>query len=364
MAMPPQARTSWLRIALINVLVLVAIVVAVEFVTRAWASIQLCRRGQCGRAPLASISVRNSLPLAENVGLSRLDNELGYAPTEGFDSLILQKGWEAKKVTIDKRGIRSNDNTAAPSKPDKILAVGDSFTFGGQVANSETWPSCLERETGMRVDNGGVFGYGTAQALKRAEVLARAETYSAVILSVLVGRDFERDRLSYRSGFAKPAVIRKDGKLLWSASPDPYRSGTKYNPSTSQTVLFLNKYSLVGSYFIGKMLADPSNNILGDRLTVVHPEAADKNDILAWTVQELARLGVKRRIVMLQYDSHYGDKDATEERRLLLEAIAQAKVEHVDTYATLASLDKRALWRGHHTPYGNTVVCKDVAKVF
>jgi hypothetical protein len=64
--------------------------------------------------------------------------------------------------------------------------VGDSFTFGDQVSNHETWPACLERKTGTGVANAGVFGYGGAQSVLRARLETGRRTYGLVILSVLV----------------------------------------------------------------------------------------------------------------------------------------------------------------------------------
>src|SRR5690606_25037038 len=71
------------------------------------------------------------------------------------------------RVTIDADGFRGNGPPAPPGRP--VLAVGDSFTFGDQVDDDETWPAYLERILQRPVRNGGVFGYSLAQAVLRAE---------------------------------------------------------------------------------------------------------------------------------------------------------------------------------------------------
>ena len=43
------------------------------------------------------------------------------------------------------------------------MAVGDSFTFGDEVNDGQTWPAQLQQLTGRRVINGGVSGYGFDQ---------------------------------------------------------------------------------------------------------------------------------------------------------------------------------------------------------
>ena len=50
-----------------------------------------------------------------------------------------------------------------------ILAVGDSFTFGDEVKDDETWPAHLQQLLGRRVLNAGVSGYGFDQIVLRAE---------------------------------------------------------------------------------------------------------------------------------------------------------------------------------------------------
>ena len=56
----------------------------------------------------------------------------------------------AGKVTIRKDGFRSNGSEPPPLLAD-VLVVGDSFTFGDNVSDNETWPACLERKLGQGV---------------------------------------------------------------------------------------------------------------------------------------------------------------------------------------------------------------------
>ena len=76
------------------------------------------------------------------------------------------------------------------------------------VSDDGTWPACLEATLHRGVDNGGVFGYGAAQALRRVLLKLEEKKYEHLVLSILVGGDFERDRLSYFSGHPRPAVVR------------------------------------------------------------------------------------------------------------------------------------------------------------
>lgn len=74
-------------------------------------------------------------------------------------------------VSIDQHGFRRhvNDNHVSARSGELMLAVGDSFTFGDQVKNSDTWPACIARQIPLDFWNGGVFGYGPAQSILRAE---------------------------------------------------------------------------------------------------------------------------------------------------------------------------------------------------
>src|SRR5580658_4271220 len=90
------------------------------------------------------------------------DDLLGYVPRPGYHDFRLR---------IDSNGLRFTGEEHHTNLP-PILAVGDSYTFGEDVSDSETWPAYLQRLTGQRVLNGGVSGYGFDQIVMRAELLA------------------------------------------------------------------------------------------------------------------------------------------------------------------------------------------------
>ncbi len=94
------------------------------------------------------------------------DELLGHVPNPGF-----QARHGKSLQTIDNDGLRWNGE-ASPLSERTILAVGDSYTYGEEVNDDQTWPAYLQRLTGRRVLNGGVTGYGFDQTVLRAEQLA------------------------------------------------------------------------------------------------------------------------------------------------------------------------------------------------
>lgn len=101
----------------------------------------------------------------------------------------------------------------------RVLAVGDSFTFGSDVSAPEAWCSVLESTTpGLEVLNGGVPGYGVDQiAMKLDEVGPRYKPQ--LVLWGLVTDDVFRAGRSWfpRSAMPKP-VLRVQGDS-WTVVP-------------------------------------------------------------------------------------------------------------------------------------------------
>jgi len=76
----------------------------------------------------------------------------------------------------------------------RILAIGDSFTFGAGINREQTWPAQLERaldkqfpSSSITVINGGIFGYNLAQIRDLTEELLPEFSPQLVILGVFSG---------------------------------------------------------------------------------------------------------------------------------------------------------------------------------
>ena len=138
------------------------------------------------------------------------DPELGYVPRANWNHYA-HPSFGYSPLTIYKDRTRSNlEYVKSPdfNQPHfdprtAILAVGDSFTQGVEVGNTDTWPALLEREIGIRVINGGVSGYSTLQAILRGERLIKQLHIRRLIIS-LIPEDINRSEYSFRYGAAAP----------------------------------------------------------------------------------------------------------------------------------------------------------------
>lgn len=93
-------------------------------------------------------------------GTMKTDPNLGWK---------LNPGYSSKKISINSQGIRAPLDHLYTTHPEKntvrILTVGDSFTFGDDVSNEQTWQYFLEKNNKpLEVLNLGVPAYGSDQA--------------------------------------------------------------------------------------------------------------------------------------------------------------------------------------------------------
>jgi len=156
----------------------------------------------------------------DSVSPAVYDASSGWVPRTGSLSL-----W-GKTVTILEYGIRSNGMSSAdiPDAP-RILAIGDSYTFGDMVEDHETWPAVLEQRSRTRVINGGVFGFGVDQAFLRAKRLMDIYQPNTLIFS-LIPDDIYRAELAVRVGTNKPYFEINEGTLVLRNSPVPQQTAT------------------------------------------------------------------------------------------------------------------------------------------
>jgi hypothetical protein len=170
-------------------------------------------------AELVARIPRGRVLRAENFRLLRLEQSrrgypavrhplLGYAPQPDYSS---RDNFWGTAVTIDRDGMRANGSIPPPGSP-PLVAVGDSFTFGDQVDDDQTWPAYLEAMLGRPVHNGGVFGYSLTQTVLRAEEILQRVPAGWLIVSFIPG-DIGRSEFSKRYTWL-PYFDIEDGQLV------------------------------------------------------------------------------------------------------------------------------------------------------
>jgi hypothetical protein len=355
---------SWIKVSLINVIVLIGLLITAEVGLRiVWTGYK-CISQICDFSRLTRTLIYEADFTETNIGLSTYDEILGYKPTPDFSASINASNWDNKQVTIESNGFRSNGNAdnVRLSSISKILTVGDSFTFGDQVNDAETWSACLELKTNRETLNAGVFGYGTAQAIKRASSVTKKLNIDTVILSIYVNSDFYRDRLKFRSGFPRPAVILREGEILYADVPSIDSSGTKWKPTHSSILKFLDSSSMVGIRIINYVGYD----VTGMTRTELHPDAASIEQIIQFSIDEFSKLDAKEKIIVLQYELSDFPHLQTHVEKIRDKVLSESRTKEIPVIDTYTRLQKELLstskeiWRGHHTAYGNLIVCDEI----
>lgn len=148
-----------------------------------------------------------------------------YHPVRGWalkpgvrDSRVFGK----KILNTNSKGVRGKREYDY-SKSDgvsRILVLGDSFTFGEDVSDDETYPYYLEQLIGSgEVINMGVHGYAHDQMLlylKKEGVRYRPD----VVILGFLPYDMDRNLLGFRD-YAKPKFVISGGRLKMTGVPVP-----------------------------------------------------------------------------------------------------------------------------------------------
>ena len=146
--------------------------------------------------------------------LYRPDSQLGWIPTPRH----VGHKWGVVVGTRE-HGIRRNG--PGPALTPQVLVVGDSNTFGDEVADEDAWPAQLERSLGVGVLNAGVSSFGLDQMLLRAEDLLPRYRLRVLVVG-LIDDSLARVGQAIRHGSPKPYfVVGPNGALELRHSPVP-----------------------------------------------------------------------------------------------------------------------------------------------
>ncbi|OSM01507.1 hypothetical protein [Magnetofaba australis] len=169
---------------------------------------------------------------------NRFDPDLGWKPLPGLKGI----NGEGAPVAIGADGLRRNEGGWDERSP-AYLAVGDSYTFGDQVGDRESWPAYLETLLGQRVGNGGVCGYGVGQAGRRLQSLLQQDGAAPQgILFGVIPTDLWRTQAKAFYGRPKPYYSLENGQLAWHA--EALNVGPPPTHPT-ETLSFMDRHSLL-----------------------------------------------------------------------------------------------------------------------
>lgn len=151
-----------------------------------------------------------------------------------FDAYDVTKGWRPqstlrnmpvfnnKVLNTNSRGLRGTAEFPYERTPGKqrILVFGDSFTYGDEVSDQETYPYYLQQLLpNAEVINMGVHGYGHDQMLIFLQEEGIKYKPDIVILG-FIAADMRRNTLQFRD-YAKPRFIVERNTLRLIGSPVP-----------------------------------------------------------------------------------------------------------------------------------------------
>lgn len=279
--------------------------------------------------------------------------EIFYA----FDRFDPSKGWisrpglrdhpafAGKFLSTNSLGLRGRREIDAGVGSDerRVLVLGDSFTFGDEVGDDETYATHLEdRLRAVRVINFGVHGYGHDQMLILLRELGRLASPDLVVLG-FVYADIHRNLLNFRD-FAKPRFEFADEELILRGVPLP----------TPEQVLDLAFFrpAVLDVWTVGRGLLDARSGALDLRARVL------TRHILDALLGEIRSLGALPVFVYLPVEGEIENPNPqpTSRERYLLDycrqravACTSLRLPFARAHAAGAELETLGHWgpRGH-----------------
>ena len=149
----------------------------------------------------------------------KYDSSKGWVPKPNVKDL---KTFGNKILNTNSNGLRGKKDFSYGRDTERlrILILGDSFTFGDEVSDDETYSYYLqEMLPNTEVINMGVHGYGHDQMLILLKEEGVKYQPDIVILGFLA-LDMSRNLLEFRD-FAKPRFVLKGGELKLTGTPVP-----------------------------------------------------------------------------------------------------------------------------------------------
>lgn len=160
-------------------------------------------------AELAVRLVRPQAVMTVTPGLYQPDTPRRYRIAPGFRGRITNQAEFDTEVVTNREGLRGPEVGPKPAGGLRVLAIGDSFTFGVGAKQDETWPARLERQMrNVQVLNAGAPGFGVPDEVAWFEAHGAELQPDAVVVAVFLANDLQD------ASPDQPKVAVVDGSLV------------------------------------------------------------------------------------------------------------------------------------------------------
>jgi hypothetical protein len=203
--------------------------------TLRWLALGAFTLGAVELACFGFAKLRPKLFSRQDEGLLKLSRVLDRYPDflqKSYDPVV---GWDNRAADRVESESCNGRRVFETTRPDRaritppletgslVIALGDSYTFGKEVNDEETWPWQLSERLGMPVRNHGVPGYSPVQAALKLERLAGAYPEARVAVLAIMHKNVKRMVSRYR-----PAERASSGQQF---GFKPYALGAQILPN-------------------------------------------------------------------------------------------------------------------------------------
>lgn len=291
------------------------------------------------------------------------DATFGHVHKAGFEG-----AWDGSWYAIDSRGMRGADWRPTYAENEyRVLAVGDSSTFGKGVLERDSWPRQFERvlrdSLGQAIDvhvaNAGVNGYAGSQYL---EVLRRnaPEIKPQLVVMAFSLNDF-------------PNVVERVDNAVWH-SQENLRAKVPADVRDALGRFALFRWMRSTYYEINRERDWQRAEELAGEVSMSSPHQekrfARAKERMSGVVEEARKIGAHVLIVLLPYESQVYleafEKSPVERLRALCDELGVPFLELVEDFRAVAreSQDPPRLFlrgdRYHPTAEGYRIVAEGV----
>ena len=291
--------------------------------------------------PLAAWEI--GLRLYDGIPLLEVTNFIGDAAnrskhdaTMAYDELL---GWRLKPdlrnaaFNTGPYGIRLTDAADEIVARGGILVSGDSFTFGSDVKNAESWPAYLETIANAPVVNAATPGWGSDQIVMHAEDMidiVRPRTLIVGFLWYDIGR--AEDEVLF--GAEKPYYTVENNQLVLHNVPVPPFDGSVGELGFVRGVVgysyavYWAAQRLGFDEWVGSAYRRATPGGTGERVTC----------LLLKQLKERAGVDNIRLMMVMQYGAGDFDRPQPRTATAVISCARDLGIEAVDTWSGLAEI--------------------------